>query len=117
MNISTPPSRPGRTSTTVAAGLGMAGPAIRFHALSDWLMGAGMPNSRSGRAGVMLRSVARGRLTNVDMSARRRTGHRAAKGNERNSALAQIGYQRLSLAAVRVQRHVHGIAVIESQAV
>ena len=65
----------------------------------------------------MGRLVARGRLADVDMGARGRPQHRPSKSNERNPGLAQVGYERAPLAAVRVHRHVHGVVMIESEAV
>src|SRR5689334_2660618 len=51
------------------------------------------------------------------MSACRRAGHGTAKGHEWNSRLAQVSNEGSSLLAVRVNRDVHCVSVVESQTI
>ena len=53
----------------------------------------------------------------MDVRACGRSRHSASKGDKGNTRLAQIIQQRLAFRAVRLERHVHGIVMIEVQAV
>src|ERR1043166_7545194 len=56
-------------------------------------------------------------ITDMNMGARRRAGHGAAKCHERNTCLPQVGHQRSSLPAVRVQGDIHRVSMVKPQAI
>jgi hypothetical protein len=53
----------------------------------------------------------------MNMGAGRCSGDSVPKGDKRNPGLTKKTQQRLAFFTVWVERHVHGVAMIESQAV
>src|SRR4029077_3562398 len=56
-------------------------------------------------------------VTDVNMGPSRRPGHRIPEGDEWNPCLAEVRKQRSPLVAVRMERHVHCISMIEPEPV
>jgi hypothetical protein len=56
-----------------------------------------------------------GRMSNVNMGAGSGSRHRAPKGDKWNSHLPQVGEQRSAFGAVRMERDVHCVSMIEPE--
>lgn len=72
------------------------------------------PDRYRGRRGGL---EPRRRLADMNMRAGCRPRHRVPEGNKGNPRLAEIIQQGLSFLAVRMERHIHGVAVVKVQAV
>ena len=55
-----------------------------------------------------------GRVPDVNVRSRSRTGHGVAKRNKWNARAAQVSHQRLAFAAVGAQGDVYRVSVIEA---
>src|ERR1700726_1648394 len=58
-----------------------------------------------------------GRIPYVNMGASGSSCHGASESDEGYASLPEVSHERLALLTVRVQRYVHGISMVKSQAV
>src|ERR1044071_912134 len=130
MSASNPPSVFGRTTMMVDALFGTAASVMGWTAVQSVPMvgkffrlsaGGCDCRSRSGFAALRLRAGGRNRsqggVANGNMSAGCRTRHGSAESDKWYARLPEVSQQRTALSALGMDRYVHCIPVVESQAV